>query len=114
MITIITNVEKLKMAKQKIKPTKKEKIHMHKVVSLGCIVCNNNGFPDSPAELHHISNGAMGMKASHYEVIPLCHAHHRTGGFGIAIHAGIRVWQEYFGDEEELLAQVNEEIGYKK
>jgi hypothetical protein len=51
---------------------KAESDHMNKVVSLGCIVCLNNGYYDTPAEVHHIGNQAMGKRASNYETIPLC------------------------------------------
>ena len=50
--------------------TKHEKEHMQNVADLGCIICKKMGFPDSPAELHHIKDKTgMGKKASHLEVI---------------------------------------------
>lgn len=51
---------------------KAEKEHLNNVAELGCIVCRNNGFYGSAAEIHHIGNGTMGKRASNYEVIPLC------------------------------------------
>jgi hypothetical protein len=44
-------------------------------------------------------------------VIPLCHAHHRTGGHGVAVHAGRRTWEDKFGTEDELLTQTLIELG---
>lgn len=89
--------------------TKAEKEHLAKVAEIGCIVCLNENHGQSPAEIHHIRAGkGMGQRASNYEAIPLCPAHHRTGGYGVAFHAGSKVWQERFGSEELLLDQVKE------
>ena len=70
------------------KPTSAESAHIGRVVAAGCIVCRNLGYGETPAEAHHIGNGTMGKRASNYEVIPLCPAHHRCGGHGVAVHAG--------------------------
>ena len=52
---------------------KAEKEHLSKVASVGCIVCRNIGFGESPAEIHHVRTGqGMGQRASNYEAIPLC------------------------------------------
>ena len=83
--TIITNLEALKVAKP---ATAKEKKHLSKVASMGCIVCVNLGLGETPAEIHHIGNGTMGKRANNYEAIALCPIHHRTGGIGVAVHAG--------------------------
>lgn len=84
----------------------KERIHLGKVAALGCIVCMNNGYYDTPAEIHHIGNGTMSKRASNYEAIPLCHIHHRTGGLGVAVHAGRKSFEDNYGTEQELLEQV--------
>lgn len=87
--------------------TKAEKEHLSKVAEIGCIVCLNENYGQSPAEIHHIRSGqGMAQRASNYEAIPLCHAHHRTGGYGIAFHAGSKVWQKRYGSEELLLNQI--------
>lgn len=93
----------------KNKSTAKERLHMSKVASLGCIVCRMAGLESAP-EIHHIGSGTMGKRASNYEVIPLCHIHHRTGGHGVAVHSGRRTWEANFGTEKELLAQVMEMV----
>jgi hypothetical protein len=81
--------------------TKAEKQHLDNVASLGCIICRR------PAEIHHIRKGAgMAMKSSHFDAIPLCPDHHRNGGYGTAIHAGQKAFEEKFGTEEELLQKV--------
>lgn len=87
--------------------TKAEKQYLNKVADLGCIVCRNERLGKSPAEIHHIRNGqGMSQRASNYEVIPLCHAHHRTGGYGVAFHAGKSGFESKFGTEKQLLEQV--------
>ena len=68
--------------------TKDERDHMGRVADLCCVVCRNEGLGNTPAMVHHIGNGTMGKRASNYEVIPLCPAHHQCGGHGVAVHAG--------------------------
>lgn len=36
--------------------------------------------------------------------------HHRTGGYGVAIHAGQKKWEGIYGTEESLLAQIESEL----
>jgi len=100
----ITNLERLIVSKKK-PPTKDEDKHIKKVLSMGCIVCVNLEHGETPAVPHHIGNGATGMKASHYEVIPLCNIHHTQGGYGVAVHQGRVQWETNFGTEQELLLQ---------
>ncbi|MEG1651985.1 MAG: Ref family recombination enhancement nuclease [Hafnia sp.] len=91
--------------------TKKSDLdHMGRAASLGCVVCRNLGYGESPAEAHHIGNGTMGKRASNYETIPLCHAHHRTGGHGVAVHAGRKAFEAKYGTERELLEQTRREL----
>ena len=78
---------------------------MAKVAGLGCLICRG------PAEIHHVRFGqGMSQRASDYLIIPLCPVHHRTGGFGIAIHAGQKQFELQHGSELELLAQTIKEI----
>ena len=87
-----------------IKKHKKE--HMSKVAQLGCIVCKQMGYPDTPCELHHIKEkgkSKMGKKASDYEVIGLCYLHHR-GDQGY--HHSPKKFTERFGTQKELLQKV--------
>lgn len=90
---------------------KAEKQWMADVASLGCVACRNAGYGESPAEVHHIRETAgAGQKATDYETIPLCVPHHRTGGSGVAIHAGEKTWERKFGTELELLEQTVREV----
>lgn len=78
-----------------------------KVADLGCIVCRNHGF-ESPSEIHHIREGmGMGQRNDNDHVLPLCPQHHRAG-YPNGFHHRPRTWQERFGTEIELLAQVKE------
>lgn len=90
--------------------TAAERAHLSKVAALGCIVFRSLGYGATEAECHHIKAGTHGVRATHYQVIPLCHPHHRTGGHGIAIHAGRKTWEEKYGTEvwflERTLAEV--------
>ena len=92
--------------------TKAEREHMIRVARLGCLACKKDGYLTPEVELHHPRHGVgMGRKASHYDVLPLCHAHHRTGGHGIAFHAGKQAWEAKYGTETELLEEVQTLLG---
>lgn len=88
-------------------------MHLGKVAALGCVVCRNLGYGETPAEIHHVRSGQGMKRASHYETIPLCHLHHRTGGYGVAFHAGEKAFEANFGNELDLLEQTWVEIWYK-
>ncbi|WP_333609474.1 Ref family recombination enhancement nuclease [Arsukibacterium sp.] len=92
------------------KPTKDESRHYQAVLALGCVACRKMGYFTPDCEIHHISNGTMGKKASNYEVIGLCHTHHRTGGYGVAVHAGRKAWEAIYGTEQELLNDVMSKV----
>jgi len=77
-----------------------------RVAALGCLIC------EMPAEIHHVRRGqGKSQRASDDEVLPLCPPHHRTGGYGVAFHAGKQIWQSLYGTEEELLLAVKEKLG---
>lgn len=79
--------------------TKAERTHLNKVAELGCIICR------MPAEIHHLRTG-VGLGQRSGKVIPLCPSHHRTGGHGVAYHAGKRLFEANFGTELELFNKV--------
>ena len=90
------------------KPTAKEQKHMNEVRSLGCIVCFNNGYPFTPAEIHNVHGKTK--ENAHFQVLPLCPIHHRTGGHegDISRHPNKARFEEAYGTEEELLEQVRQ------
>lgn len=79
--------------------------------AMGCIVCRNEYGTYTPAEIHHLRGhqwSGMGRRANDEHTIPLCPEHHRTGGYGVAYHAGAQEWERLYGTQGELLEQVNE------
>ena len=90
------------MAKKK-PATDGERDHMSAVAALGCIISGQ------PAEVHHIAG--HGVRASHYETIPLSAWHHRNGPIGEAVHSGRRSFEARYGTERELLAKTNRRLG---
>ena len=94
------------MAKKK--PTVAEKKWMEAVSNYGCIACYQDGL-NVPAEIHHIRNHTgMGLRPSHFDTIPLCSHHHRTGKD--SIHLGKKLFIQKYGTEQEILKQVKERI----
>ena len=88
---------------------KADRAHLDRLATLGCIVCHNEGFGHSSANIHHIRHQqGMSRRAPHTEAIPLCPQHHQHGGLGVAIHSGRQTWEAKYGTERELLAQVRE------
>lgn len=86
-----------------------EKKHMSRVAELGCIACRLIGYYDTPAELHHPRSGqGLGQRASHFDVIPLCPAHHRgTAGLKVpSVHGSPDAFKKSFGMESDLLEKV--------
>ena len=78
------------MAKKK-PATAAERAHMNACAELMCCICG------MPPEVHHVRRN--GEKRNNLKVIPLCPSHHRTGGHGVAIHAGRITWEENFGSD---------------
>ena len=84
------------MAKYK---TKSERDYMSRVADLGCISCGQ------PAELHHPrKHTGLGLRSSHFDVIPLCPNHHRLNK--VSVHLGKAQFERTFGTEKELLKKV--------
>jgi len=91
--------------------TKAEKQHLNSLSDYGCVVCRWHLGLFSPPEIHHprFLAGA-GQKAKHRDAIPLCHSHHRTGGYGVAIHAGQIEREKNYGTEAQLLERLKHEL----
>ena len=92
-------------------PTKTEREYYQRVVELGCLLCGR------PAEIHHVKSlrygTGIGLRADNRLVIPLCPDHHRNGGYGVAIHAGIKGWEkENNTTEEKLLKKTCKLLGF--
>lgn len=90
---------------------KAEREHLKVVADLGCVACFVQfGGWGTPAEIHHL-RATAGMGQRSRSVIGLCHPHHRTGGNGMAIHAGRQTFEATYGTELELLELVESEVG---
>lgn len=103
----------MKVTRPKAK-TAAESAYMGRVARMGCVVCRNLGYGETPCELHHPRTGAGGgQRSAHTDVIGLCPNHHRLGGYGVAYHAGPEEFERRYGTELELLAQTHRELGVK-
>lgn len=86
-------------------PTKAESDHMGRVAELGCVACMVLGYEGTPAEIHHLRDGAgAGQRSGHFRVIPLCPFHHRQGPD--AFHISPARFQRKFGNEADLLKKI--------
>lgn len=73
-----------------------------KVATLGCIVCRDLGYPETPANLHHVREGqGMSQRSSDWLVVPLCRDHHQGKG---GIHDKQEFYRTFRMDEMDLLA----------
>lgn len=87
--------------------TKAEKRWVARVVGLGCVVCRNLGYGESPAEFHHLRFGmGAGQRMGNGIGIPLCPTHHRIGCRGVAYHAGPQTWEALYGSQISLFNQI--------
>ena len=94
------------MAKKR--PTVAEKKWMEAVSNYGCIACHQDGL-NVPAEIHHIrKHTGMGLRPSHFNILPLCASHHRTSK--ISVHLGKEAFEKKYGTEEQLEKQLRERI----
>ena len=83
-------------APRPIRGTDAAKAHMARVAALPCVVCDA-----WPVEVHHCISGRYGSrKASDFDTIPLCYAHHR-GPFGI--HTDKAQWEADYGPDTAYL-----------
>lgn len=90
----------LKQAKPS-RGTKAARDHMARVASFPCVCC---GY--WPVEVHHCISGRFSQaKASDFETIPLCFAHHR-GAEGI--HTNKRQWEATYGADTDYLPAVRD------
>lgn len=86
--------------------SKASKAHMGRVAALGCILCRELGYGESPAEVHHLFDSAA---RSDFLTAPLCPEHHRgaTGFHGLGQRAFERVYKL---TEADLLAKTLEAL----
>ena len=92
----------------KRKKTKAEKEYPTKVRSLPCVVPDGNCGGD--IHCHHKTGAGMGIKSSDFDSFPLCANHHVFGGYRIAIHAGVKAWEERYGTQDYFIEQTKQKI----
>ena len=85
---------------------------LSKIAQMGCIVCANLGHEQSSrTNAHHIKRWedgtklGLGQKVGDDRTIPLCEREHHWNG--VHVHMGSHEFEERFGNELELLDQVN-------
>ena len=87
-----------------IKNTKKYRSeYLSKLANLGCIICKKMGFPNSPAEIHHINEGRIGKRANFRMCLPLCPNHHRNGIE--SYHYSPKRFSAKWGSQKDLLTE---------
>ena len=91
------------------KPNKANRLRFDKIQEIGCIVCKRQWRLSSPCTWHHIDGQKSQDK--HKLTFGLCAAHHTTGGYGMALHAGKARFEELYGTEKELLEYQNQLLG---
>lgn len=87
----------------KKKRTKVMSERLGKIAELGCLVCSDIGYPDTPAEIHH----QLGQGRDDNKCIPLRPTHHRFGKFGRAVHNGTKTFESFYGTQAEMVQRVN-------
>lgn len=81
---------------------------MRRVVEYGCIACRKDGHFFEPAQVHHITSGFRRM--GHLFTIPLCPGHH-TGTDRPSVHGAKRTFEQQYGTQLELLAELQVALG---
>ena len=95
--------------------TAAEKRYMGRVAALGCIVCSEClGIEGTPAIVHHLRTGQGGMRASHYDTLPLCPHHHQFSGAGLHDMGREQFAALYGKSEIELLAIIKSKLNHCK
>jgi hypothetical protein len=73
------------------------RLYMQAVKQLPCVCCSI-----APTDAHHVIHDRFGNeKASDWDVIPLCKAHHQDGRE--AIHNGKETWREKWGPDHSYV-----------
>tara|TARA_Y100000996_G_scaffold318115_1_gene254250 strand:- start:206 stop:520 length:315 start_codon:yes stop_codon:yes gene_type:complete len=94
------------MAKKR--PNKVERERLKTIGEMPCYACFQDG-REVQAEVHHIrKHTGMGLRPSHFDILPLCSVHHRTGK--ISVHLGKQAFVEKYGTEQQLQQRVRERI----
>jgi hypothetical protein len=99
----------------KKKATAAEREHMDKIANMDCIIYN--GDCAGHTIVHHKTNAGMGLRASHFDTMPICWAHHDAQtslDFGHSVHKGTKVFEKRYGTQAELLKKTNQMLEGKQ
>jgi hypothetical protein len=114
------------MRKSTGKPTKSQAKRFERFNAIGCIACRKTGnLFCGPVEAHHLNlGGRAGQKRrGHDYTIPLGQWHHRgltlpgrtltdmREVFGPSLARQSKAFREFFGSDDQLLAEVNQLLG---
>jgi len=94
--------------------TKDEEAYHARVAALGCYL-KHTGDCGGRLEVHHKTGAGMALRASHYDVIPLCFNHHSEQTrlkFGHAVHKGTRTFESNYGTQDEMIANVQARLNF--
>ena len=92
--------------------TNYEEDFQNEVAGLGCIACHIDGRRNEYVSIHHIDGRTK--PGCEMQVLPLCGAHHQTGGESVpSLHPWKRRFENKYGSQAELLALVHEMLGNK-
>lgn len=61
---------------------KTDRERFKKLKDFGCVLCYLQGYPGTPAEIHHVRTEVGWGRDGHQNTIPLCPYHHR-GNYGV-------------------------------
>ena len=97
---------------------RKDPKHLALVRQIGCVVCSNNGHPDTPCVPHHIKlagHSGVAYKADDDETIALCNIHHNGSKEGreageVGYHESPKEFEERYGTQLEILEQTRFEV----
>lgn len=83
-------------------PTRAERLYWSRLAEeVGCIACRIDGRINNYVSIHHV-NGRTKL-GCHMQVLPLCGAHHQTGGEGVAIHHNKARFERNYGSQASLM-----------
>jgi hypothetical protein len=91
--------------------TAAERRHLARVAAMGCIACEQHGYENTPAEVHHVHVGHGWGRTSHYATIPLCPYHHRHGPLAVHFLSRAGFTRAHGMSELRMLALVHVRLG---
>lgn len=93
-------------APKPVRGTTAARAYLERVKMLPCVICD----APPPSDAHHVISGRFGSrKASDFDTIPLCRAHHQDGPE--AIHQNKAAWEAAHGPDTDYLPVVARMLG---